>query len=129
MGAGTALSSLHPEKCTARSAAADGGTDGERSQRMLQTIDPLAMAAFARSRQRQVVTNSEIAAVRVPVLAVVGSLDPALAGVNELKAAMSSLKVVVIEGASHSSADERGAPRRPEFVNAIREFVAAHKSP
>jgi len=96
---------------------------------MLQTIDPLAMAAFARSRQRQVVTNSEIAAVRVPVLAVVGSLDPALAGVNELKAAMSSLKVVVIEGASHSSADERGAPRRPEFVNAIREFVAAHKSP
>ena len=101
----------------------------ERSQRMLQTIDPLAMAAFARSRQRQVVTNTEIAAVRVPVLAVVGSVDPALAGVNELKATMPSLKVVVIEGASHSSADERGAPRRPEFVNAIREFVAAHKSP
>jgi pimeloyl-ACP methyl ester carboxylesterase len=101
----------------------------ERSQRMLQTIDPLAMAAFARSRQRQVVTNGEMAAVRVPVLAVVGSIDPGLAGVNELKAAMPSLKVVVIEGASHSSADERGAPRRPEFATAIREFVAAHKSP
>jgi alpha-beta hydrolase superfamily lysophospholipase len=62
--------------------------------------------------------GGEMAAVRVPVLAVVGSIDPALAGVNELKAAMPSLKVVVIEGASHISADERGAPRRPEFVNA-----------
>lgn len=99
------------------------------SQRMLETIDPLAMAAYMRSRQRQVVTNAELAAVRVPMLAVVGSADPALAGVNELKGAMPRLKVVVIEGATHSSANERGAPRRQEFVNAIREFVAAHKSP
>ena len=99
----------------------------ERSQRMLETIDPLAMAAFARSRERQVVTNAEMAAVRIPVLAVVGSADRALTGVNELKAIMPSLTLVVIEGATHSSADERGAPRRPEFVNAIREFVAAHR--
>jgi pimeloyl-ACP methyl ester carboxylesterase len=99
----------------------------ETSQRMLQTIDPLAMAAFARSRERQVVTNAEIAAVRLPTLALVGGADPRLTGVKELKAVMPSLTVVVIEGATHSSADERGAPRRPEFVTAIREFVAAHK--
>jgi pimeloyl-ACP methyl ester carboxylesterase len=99
------------------------------SQRMLETIDPLAMAAYMRSRHRQVVTNAELAALRVPVLAVVGSADPALAGVNELKAAMPRLKVVVIDGATQSSATERGAPRRPEFVNAIREFVATHKLP
>ncbi len=74
------------------------------------------------------VTDAELATVQVPVLAVVGSADPALAGVNELKGVMPSLKVVVIEGATHSSANERGAARRPEFVNAIREFVAAHKS-
>ena len=99
----------------------------ETSQRMLQTIDPLAMAAFARSRERQVVTNAEIAAVRIPTLALVGGADPRLAGVKALKAVMPSLTVVVIEGATHSSADERGAPRRPEFVKAIREFVAAHR--
>ena len=99
----------------------------ETSQRMLQTIDPLAMAAFARSRERQAVTNAEIAAVHIPTLALVGGADPRLAGVKELKAVMPSLTVVVIEGATHSSADERGAPRRSEFVKAIREFVAAHQ--
>ena len=99
----------------------------ETSKRMMQTIDPLAMAAFARSRQRQAFTNSEIATVRVPMLAVVGGADPRLTGVKELKAVIPTLKVVVIEGATHSSADERGAPRRPEFAEAIRQFIAAHK--
>ena len=99
----------------------------ESSTRMLQTIDPLAMAAFARSRQRQAITNYQIATVRVPMLAVVGGADPRLAGVNELKALIPALKVVVIDGATHSSADERGAPRRPEFAEAIRQFIAEHK--
>ena len=99
----------------------------ERSQRMLQTIDPLAMAAFARSRQRLAVSNTEIATVRVPMLAIVGGADPRLTGVRELKEVIPALKVVVIEGATHSSAEERGAPRRPEFAEAIRQFVAEHK--
>ena len=98
----------------------------ESSERILQTIDPLAMAAFARSRQRQVVSNAEIAAVRVPMLAVVGGADPRLGGVNELKALIPTFKVVVIEGATHSSADEQGAPRRAEFAEAIRKFIELH---
>lgn len=36
-----------------------------------------------------------------------------------------ALKVVVIEGATHGG--ERGAPRRPEFVDNLREFIAAHQ--
>jgi alpha-beta hydrolase superfamily lysophospholipase len=63
----------------------------------------------------------------VPTLAVVGSADRAITGVNSLKAVWPALKVVVIQDAVHSSANERGAPRRPEFVGAIREFVAAHR--
>jgi pimeloyl-ACP methyl ester carboxylesterase len=98
----------------------------ETSQRMMQTIDPLAMSAFARSRQRQAVTNAEIAAIRVPMLAVVGSDDPRPAGVKELNALIPAMKVVVIEGATHCSADARGAPRRPEFADAIRQFIAEH---
>ncbi len=40
---------------------------------------------------------------------------------------MPSLKVVTISGAAHGG--ERGATGRPEFVSAIREFIAAHKVP
>ena len=63
----------------------------------------------------------------MPTLAVVGSADRALTGVNALKAVWPSLKVVVLQDAVHSSANERGAPRRPEFVGAIWEFVPAHR--
>jgi len=48
--------------------------------------------------------------------------DPALAAVNALKAILSQLRVVVIDGAVHASGDELGATRRPEFVTAIRDL-------
>src|SRR5262245_12151960 len=99
----------------------------KRSQEIVATNDPLAHAALVRARRELVVTDSQLAAVRVPTLAVVGSADWALTGVNSLKAVWPALKVIVIQGAVHSSANERGAQRRPEFVGAIREFVAAHK--
>lgn len=90
--------------------------------------DPVALGAFVRSRRSLTVTEAQMAAVRVPMLAIVGSLDPALAKVHRLKAALPSLKVVVIEGAVHTGATPPlGATRRPEFVAAVREFVAAHK--
>jgi pimeloyl-ACP methyl ester carboxylesterase len=99
----------------------------KRSQQIVATNDPLAHAALVRARRELVVNDSQIAAVWVPTLAVVGSADRALTGVNALKAVWPSLKVVVLQDAMHSSANERGAPRRPEFVGAIREFVAAHR--
>jgi pimeloyl-ACP methyl ester carboxylesterase len=99
----------------------------KRSQEIVATNDPLAHAALVRARRELVVNDSQMTAVRVPTLAVIGSADRALTGVNSLKAVWPALKVVVIEGAVHSSANERGAQRRPEFVDAIREFVAAHR--
>ena len=99
----------------------------KRSQQIVATNDPLAHAALFRARRELVVNDSQMAAVWVPTLAVVGSADRALTGVNALKAVWPSLKVVVLQDAVHSSANERGAPRRPEFVGAIREFVAAHR--
>lgn len=84
--------------------------------------DPAAFAADVRGRRAQAVTDSELAAVRVPTLAIVGSADAALARVNELKRILPSLKVVVIDGATHTG--ERGAAGRPEFVNAIRQFIS-----
>jgi hypothetical protein len=43
---------------------------------------------------------------------------------NHLKSVLPALKVVVIEGATHGG--ERGALRRPEFVDNLRAFLAAH---
>jgi pimeloyl-ACP methyl ester carboxylesterase len=89
--------------------------------------DPLALAAYIRSHRNLAVTDAQMAAVRVPTQVVIGSLDPGLANVNRIKLVVPSLKVVVIQGAAHGGATPPvGAIRRPEFVNAIREFIAAH---
>ena len=97
----------------------------ERSREYVMRNDPLAHAAMIRARAGEAVTDAQLAAVRVATLAIVGSADGALAGVKSLKAAWPALSVVVIDGASH--AGDRGAPRRPEFVQAIRTFLATHR--
>jgi len=84
--------------------------------------DPLALAALARTGRALLVTNDELAAVKVPTLAIVGSADRMVNGVREIQRVMKGLNVVVIEGAGHENAS-----RRPEFVNALREFIAAHR--
>lgn len=84
--------------------------------------DPLAQAALARTRGALLVRNDELAAVTVPTLAIVGSADRMVNGVREIQRVMNGLKVVVIEGAGHED-----AARRPEFINSLREFIAAHR--
>jgi len=59
----------------------------ESSQRLAEKNDPLAHAALTRARREQVVTDAQMAAVHVPALAIVGTADPAMAGVKMLKAA------------------------------------------
>jgi len=44
---------------------------------------------------------------------------------NQLKTVLPSLKLVVIDGATH--AGDRGTARRPEFVKAIRDFIDAQR--
>lgn len=91
-------------------------------QRLNLGNDPAALAADVRGRRGLIVTDAQIAAVRVPTLAIVGSADAALTRVNGLKEILPALKVVVVDGATHG-----GLPRRPEFVNAIREFISLHQ--
>ena len=98
------------------------------SERLTATNDVLALAAMVRGRPALMVSDSQMAAVRVPTLAIVGSLDPNVKGVHELKNAMPSLEVVVIEGAVHGSGAPNGPPRQPQFVSAIRALVARHKA-
>ena len=66
-----------------------------------------------------------MAAVQVPALAIVGTADPAVAGVKTLKAAWPALQVVTVEGATHWG--DRGILTRPEFAASLRQFIAAHR--
>ena len=91
------------------------------SQEAMEGNDPLAMAAILRSGPGLAVTDAELASVRVPTLAIVGSADRSLTSVNDLKKVMPSLKIYVVEGATH--AHERGVVRRPEFLTALRAWM------
>jgi pimeloyl-ACP methyl ester carboxylesterase len=87
--------------------------------------DLKALAAYQRAGSRALnSTDSAMAAVRVPMLGVIGSLDN-VPSMNALKGVLPSLTLVVIDGATHVG--DRGAARRPEFVKAIRDFIDANR--
>jgi pimeloyl-ACP methyl ester carboxylesterase len=67
------------------------------------------------------ITDAQVAAIKVPTIAIIGSADPLIEGVNKLKKAMPTLKVVPVEGASHITAFGR-----PEFIQALQEFLKAN---
>ena len=86
--------------------------------------DRFALAATIRSFREQVISPAQAAAVKVPTLGIAGSEDPQLLGLKDLKRIRPSLKLIIIESATHGGL--RGAQSRPEFVAAIREFIASH---
>jgi pimeloyl-ACP methyl ester carboxylesterase len=97
----------------------------ERSQRLLARNDRLAMAALVRASGEQTVSAKDMAAVQVPTLSLIGSADANLDAMKRLASVLPTLKVVVIEGATHGGT--LGVTRRPEFVDNFRAFTAAHK--
>ena len=88
--------------------------------------DRFVLAGFRRSFKDWVITPAQVAAVKVPTLAVVGSLDGALGDFHELKKLRPDVKLIVIDGATHVG--DRGVERRPEFIGAIREFIASNRT-
>jgi pimeloyl-ACP methyl ester carboxylesterase len=97
-----------------------------RSREIAASNDPIAHAALMRSRRALLVADADIAAVRVPTLAILGAMDPAVPRVHGLKKRWPLLKVIVVEGATHPARHPRSLLNRPEFVAAVREFVAAN---
>jgi pimeloyl-ACP methyl ester carboxylesterase len=85
--------------------------------------DLKALAAYHRGRKRMVVTDTQLAAVRVPTLGIIGDADPSVATMRELPGVMPALTLIVVEGAAHGG--ERGILRRAEFLDALRRFLAA----
>jgi pimeloyl-ACP methyl ester carboxylesterase len=85
--------------------------------------DRFALAALHRGFKDLAFTADEVKAVTVPTIGIVGSLDGYLAAFKEMHALRPAMTLVVIDGASHGGAN--GAMGRPEFVAAVREFIAA----
>ncbi len=83
--------------------------------------DTRALAAIRRSNKDQVVTASQLAAVRVPILGIVGGNDPYLANFSELSRCVPGFRLVVIDNATHASASAT-----PDFVRAVKDFIDAH---
>jgi pimeloyl-ACP methyl ester carboxylesterase len=87
----------------------------------LDRNDPVALAAIARGNAAFQASETKLRANKLPALAVVGELDPLRTSVDKLASIMGNLKVVVVPGANHIF-----AVRRPEFLEAVKTFLAAH---
>ncbi|HEU4441628.1 MAG TPA: alpha/beta fold hydrolase [Burkholderiales bacterium] len=95
-----------------------------RSREIAASVDLRAHAALMRARRALLVSDAEIARVRVRSLAVVGGADPALPRVEAMRKRWPGLEVEVVPGVAHPTVHERGLPRRPEFAQAIRRWIA-----
>ncbi len=81
--------------------------------------DFAALAAVARGRASQAVTAEQLGAVKVPTLGIVGSEDPSLPGLREVKALMPAMKdLLVLEGSNHGT-----TMKRPKFIKAVRQHL------
>jgi len=91
---------------------------------LMANNDPKALAAVARGFKDLMVPWDELEANQIPTLALMGEKDPLKKGVDELKGRMANLTITVIKDADHGTAFNR-----PEFIKALKEFLAEHKSP
>jgi len=91
----------------------------ERGESVARKQKDAALAAVARGRAGRAVTAAELGAVKVATLGIVGSEDPSLPGLREVKALMPAMgRLLVLDGANHGT-----AMKRPESPRALREHM------
>lgn len=88
-------------------------------------FDRHSVAASLRGYKDQAVTPDQMRAVRIPTLGIVGTLDHALAEMQELKKLRPDMKLVLLEGVSHTG--QTGIQSQPQLVVEIRTFLAEQK--
>jgi len=88
-------------------------------------FDQYSVAASLRGYKDQAVTPEQMMAVKVPTLGIVGTLDHTLKEMQELKKLRPDMKLVLLEGVSHTG--PTGIQGKPELVAGIREFIASQK--
>ena len=88
-------------------------------------FDQRSTAASLRGYRDQAVTLDQMAAVKVPTLGIVGTLDHTLKEMQVLKKARPDMKLVLLEGVSHTG--PTGIEGQPALVAEIRAFIAAQR--
>lgn len=90
----------------------------------LDSNDPDAlMAVLSANEELFTITESELRANTVPVLAIVGELDPERPGVERMAEIMPHLETDVIPGATHIT-----AASHPHFLQAVIRFLASRQA-
>lgn len=102
--------------------ASRGGLVGSLFNKMLtSTNDTLALAKVMRAMPNLAVTEEQLKANQVPVLSVVGSIDPLAENAEPLHDTMSNHELVYLDGADHVT-----ALRHVGFLTALRAHLEAH---
>ena len=91
-----------------------------------KNFDQYSVAASLRGYRDQAVTLQQMAAVKVPTLGIVGTLDHTLKEMQDLSKARPDMKFVLLEGVSHTG--QTGIQRQPALVTEIRAFIAAQRT-
>jgi pimeloyl-ACP methyl ester carboxylesterase len=92
-----------------------------------KNFDQLATAASLRGYKDQAVTAEQMAAVKVPTMGIVGTLDHTLKDMQELKNIRPAMKLVLLEGVSHTG--KTGIESDPRLLSEIRTFIAEQRKP
>lgn len=90
---------------------------------LVAASDVKALAALWRGYRTLLTPDGGLRAAKVPMMVLIGSADQAASGVPALVKTHPQIRALVIEGAYHGG--ELGVMRRPEFMAALREFLAA----
>ena len=85
--------------------------------------DLKALAALWRGFRTMQAPDTALAAVRVPMIVIIGGEDGNVSNVPALAKAHPQIRTVIVQGAQHGG--EQGVMRRPEFMTTLREFLAA----
>ncbi len=94
---------------------------GLANKMLLAANDPLALAAAMRNSVPSPTEAQLKKARKIPVLALIGELDPRKSSVDRLNGILPGLKTVVIPKATHMTAYSS-----PEFIKNLKAFLLEH---
>jgi len=84
--------------------------------------DQTALANLRLGEKELIVSKERIASLNIPILAILGSEDPALEAVKSFESLLPDIELDIIDGESHVS-----TPGHPDFVKGIRDFLSRSK--
>ena len=87
----------------------------------LSMNDAVALAGVARGMSQFAVSEAKVRANKVPVLSLIGEVDPLKDGVDQLDGVMPHLTIHVIPAANHMTAFANA-----DFIKTLKAFLAEH---